>query len=100
MILAGVFVVDSTVTLITRVINGEQWYSAHNNHAYQKASRRLKGHKPVTLAVLTINLVWLLPIAFLVMAQPEFGWWLTFVAWTPLILLALLFKAGRPEQSA
>lgn len=99
LILAGVFVVDSTITLVTRVINGEEWYSAHNNHAYQKASRQLKGHLPVTLAVLVINVLWLLPMAWLASARPEFGWWLTLIAWMPLISLALILKAGRPEPS-
>jgi len=100
LILAGVFVVDATVTLITRVTNGEEWYSAHNNHAYQKASRRLKGHQPVTLLVLGINLLWLLPIGWYASLRPEFGWWLTVVAWTPLISLSLLLKAGHPEPSS
>jgi len=100
LILAGVFVVDSTITLVTRVINGEEWYSAHNNHAYQKASRRLKGHRPVTLIVLGINLLWLLPIAWFASARPDFGWWLTIIAWMPLISLSLFLKAGRPEPSA
>jgi len=100
LILAGVFVVDSTITLVTRVINGEEWYSAHNNHAYQKASRQLKGHLPVTLAVLVINVLWLLPIAWFASAWPEFGWWLTIIAWMPLISLALFLKAGRLEPGA
>lgn len=100
LVLAGVFVVDATVTLITRMINGERWYSAHNNHAYQKASRHLNGHRPVTVAVLVINILWLLPIAWYASARPEFGWWLTLIAWTPLISLSLLLKAGRSEPSA
>ena len=100
LILAGVFVVDSTITLVTRVINGEEWYSAHSNHAYQKASRRLKSHKPVTLSVLMINILWLLPMAWFASARPEFGWWLTIIAWIPLISLSLFLKAGRPEPSA
>ena len=100
LILAGVFVVDSTITLIIRVVSGEQWYSAHKNHAYQKASRRLGGHKPVTLVVLAIDLFWLLPIAFVATAQPESGWWLTLAAWIPLVLLVLLLKAGRPDLAA
>ena len=100
LILAGVFVVDATVTLITRMINGEQWYSAHNNHAYQKASRRLKSHKAVTLSVLMINIMWLLPIAWFASIRPEFGWWLTIIAWMPLISISLFLKAVRPGPSA
>lgn len=97
LILAAVFVVDATITLISRMAGGEEWYSAHRNHAYQKASRRFNGHRPVTLAVLAINLFWLLPLAWFASLQPAFGWWLTVVAWMPLILLALILKAGRPE---
>jgi Fuc2NAc and GlcNAc transferase len=100
LILAGVFVVDATVTLITRIILGEEWYSAHNNHAYQKAARRLKSHKSVTLAVLMINILWLLPMAWVASARPEFGWWLTIIAWLPLILLTLFLKAGRPKAAS
>lgn len=100
LILAGVFVVDATVTLITRAMHGEAWYAAHNNHAYQKASRRLRGHRPVTIAVIGINLLWLLPLAWYASARPEFGWWLTMVAWMPLIALSLALQAGRQEAGA
>lgn len=100
LILAGVFLVDATITLITRALSGQKWYSAHKSHAYQKASRRLGAHRPVTLAVLSINLLWLLPLAWFAGAYPEFGWWLTIVAWMPLIALSLALKAGRPQASA
>jgi Fuc2NAc and GlcNAc transferase len=100
LILAGVFVVDSTITLVTRAINGEQWYSAHKSHGYQKASRLLNGHRPVTLAVLGINLLWLLPLAWVASTWPEYGWWLTIIAWIPLILVLLGLKAGRPDPAA
>ena len=99
LILASLFLVDATMTLVTRVINGEQWYAAHNSHAYQNASRRLKGHRPVTLAVLVINLGWLLPLAWLASKRPEFGWWLTVVAWMPIVALAMSLKAGHPNSS-
>ena len=100
LILAGVFIVDATLTLLTRVFRGEQWYSAHNNHAYQKASRALKGHWPVTLTVVLINIVWLLPIAWWVSRHPDSGWWLTLVAWTPLGIVAAYMKAGHPDPVA
>lgn len=100
LVLAGVFIVDATVTLLTRALRGEQWYSAHNNHAYQKASRAVQGHRPVTLAVILINCVWLLPIAWWVSQHPEFGWWLTLVAWAPLVLFAIYMKAGYPDSAS
>ncbi|HNP63637.1 MAG TPA: glycosyltransferase family 4 protein [Woeseiaceae bacterium] len=99
LILAGVFVVDSTVTLFTRVMKGEKWYSAHNTHAYQKASRRLGSHRAVTLSVLVINVGWLMPIAWLASVHKESGWWLTAGAWLPLVLISLHYRAGRPDPA-
>ena len=64
LILAGVFVVDATTTLIRRVLRGERFYEAHRSHAYQYAARRLGQHRLVSLAVGAINLSWLLPVAW------------------------------------
>jgi Fuc2NAc and GlcNAc transferase len=54
-LLMGVFIVDATVTLIRRVARGENWYAAHNNHAYQRAVRSGFAHSTVSLAVAAIN---------------------------------------------
>jgi Fuc2NAc and GlcNAc transferase len=93
-ILLGVFIIDATVTLLRRIVRGERFYEAHCSHAYQYASRRHGGHKPVTLAVGLLNLLWLLPLAALVAAgvlnEPA-G---IAVAYLPLLLLALRYKAG------
>ena len=65
-IMLGVFVVDASVTLIRRIWRGQRVYEAHRSHAYQYAARRLGAHRPVSLAVGAINLLWLLPLALLV----------------------------------
>jgi len=98
LILAGVFVVDATVTLVTRMFRKDDWLAAHRSHAYQKASRRYGSHSRVTIGAITINLVWLFPIAFLATAKPEYGWWLTIAAWAPLIVLSLWIGAGRSND--
>src|SRR5438552_3777123 len=38
-ILLGAFVVDTTVTLISRVVRGDRFYEAHRCHAYQHAAQ-------------------------------------------------------------
>jgi Fuc2NAc and GlcNAc transferase len=98
LILLGVFFVDATVTLVTRMLKREDWLSAHRNHAYQKASRHYGSHGRVTIGAITINLVWLFPIAFLATAKPERGWWLTLAAWAPLIVFSLWIGAGRSND--
>lgn len=93
-IMSGVFVVDATVTLFRRVVGGKKFYEAHRSHAYQHEARRLGRHKPVTIAVGLINLVWLLPIA----ASVALGWvdgpLGLAVAYVPMILAALRLGAG------
>jgi Fuc2NAc and GlcNAc transferase len=96
-ILLGVFVVDATVTLLRRVYRGEKFYVAHRSHAYQYASRKLGAHKPVTLVVGLINIVWLLPLALFVGLGVLEGVVGLCVAYAPLVWLAFRFKAGARE---
>jgi Fuc2NAc and GlcNAc transferase len=96
LILFGVFLVDSTVTLITRVIRGKRIYEAHREHAYQRVSRA-RGHRFVTLCVVAINVVWLAPIAALVATQRLHEILGLAVALTPLVALAFRLGSGRAE---
>lgn len=98
LILGGVFIIDATVTLFSRMLKREDWLSAHRSHAYQRASRRLGSHRQVTMGVIAINVVWLVPIAYAASAAPRFGWWLTATAWLPLVVLSWWFGAGRAED--
>lgn len=93
-ILLGAFIVDATVTLIRRMLKGKAFYVAHRSHAYQYLSRRWAAHKPVSLAYGVINLLWLLPIAALVVLGFVEGLLGIFIAYLPLVALAFLLKAG------
>ena len=62
-ILCGVFVCDATFTLLRRVVNGEQWYSAHRSHAYQRMVQMGRSHLSVTVAILLSNIMVLFPMA-------------------------------------
>ncbi|WP_409261264.1 MraY family glycosyltransferase [Pseudomonas putida] len=97
LILLGVFVVDATFTLVRRLLRGERVYEAHRSHAYQYASRQHGSHRPVSLAVAAINLGWLLPVAVAVVALGLDGATGTFVAYVPLIMLAIKYHAGKRE---
>lgn len=97
LVLAGTFIVDATYTLVRRFLRGEVWYSAHRSHAYQKLSRRCGSHAKATLLINSLNVVWLLPLAWISVRYPEHGFWLVWVAWLPLLGIAVLLKAGSED---
>lgn len=98
-ILNSVFFVDATYTLIRRAVAGKRWYSAHRSHAYQQAAMRYESHRAVTAMTAGINVLWLLPVAWLAAQYPQFGFYLTLLAWVPLLLLCVWFKAGTGASS-
>jgi glycosyltransferase WbpL len=55
MILLGVFVLDSTVTLLRRVAHGAKWYDAHRMHGYQRLVEAGWTHARVTSGVVVVN---------------------------------------------
>ncbi|MDP3846184.1 MAG: glycosyltransferase family 4 protein [Pseudomonas sp.] len=98
LILLGVFIVDATFTLLRRLLRGDKVYEAHRSHAYQFASRQFGKHLPVTLIVAAINLMWLLPIALWVGLSRLDGVSGVLLAYAPLLLLAVKFRAGELKQ--
>ncbi len=96
LVLLGTFVVDATVTLARRMLRREQLYRAHRSHAYQHASREFGAHRPVTVAIVMINLFWLLPWAIAISLGHVGGLVGLVVAYIPLLVLAFRFKAGVP----
>lgn len=98
--LGGVFFVDATVTLARRVIRGERIDEPHRTHAYQWTARSWASHGRVTLTVMAINVIWLLPCAWLEMVAPRHAAWLTCLALAPLAAVALWAGAGRREENA
>lgn len=98
-LLMGTFIADTTYTLIQRTISGQRVTEAHNLHAYQHLSRRTGSHAKVVMVYSTINLVWLLPIAWLAVIHPQNGVYLTITGVVPLMALAALLGAGKPNAS-
>jgi Fuc2NAc and GlcNAc transferase len=94
-ILLGVFIVDATLTLLRRVLKGEQWYSAHRSHAYQRAVQAGRSHRAVSSNVLLINL--LLGCAALISVErPALLPWMVGAAFLLLLAVYLLVERERP----
>jgi Fuc2NAc and GlcNAc transferase len=56
-LLSGVFLFDSTVTLLRRVLRGEEWYDAHCVHAYQRLVTAGRSHAAVTSGIIGVNVL-------------------------------------------
>lgn len=91
LILSGVFIVDATLTLLTRMVNGCRIAEPHRQHAYQRAVDMFGSHVKVSSAVLVINVIWLLPIAVLVGCGYLHGVTGLLIAYAPLGVLVFQF---------
>jgi Fuc2NAc and GlcNAc transferase len=99
LILGGVFLVDATVTLLMRIVRGDKWREAHRTHAYQHLALRLRGHRPVTLIVIAVDVFWLLPFAWFVATHEEHRGILAIAALLPLVAIALVLGAGVKQTT-
>lgn len=99
LILAGVFAVDATFTVVRRFLSGKQVTEAHRTHAFQLLARSM-GHRKVTLSVGLVNLAWLLPCALGSVLWPQDAMWITAVALSPLVICAFAIGAGRLEGAS
>lgn len=97
LIVAGVFVVDSTVTLIRRMLRGERLSVAHRTHAYQILAKK-GGHAAITLSVIALDVMWLMPLAILSAVKQAYAFWIMLVALCPLAACAIFVGAGRRES--
>jgi len=98
LILLGAFITDATITLLHRLFSGQRIHEAHRSHAYQHAAIRHGSHISVTLGFAAINVGWLLPMAILVATARLDGLAGVLLAYTPLIILALYYRAGMVSQ--
>lgn len=87
LILVAPFGIDATLTLFCRLWRGEVWYHPHSSHAYQHAARLLGGHGRVLVAVILIDVLWLLPLALLTARHRQEGVLIFVLAYLPLCLL-------------
>jgi Fuc2NAc and GlcNAc transferase len=94
LILAGVFIIDATTTLLRRMARNEKWYKPHRLHAFQQATNTF-GHRNVTLFVIATNLLWLMPWAILSEHHQSLGFLFLVLAWSPIALLVYLFHGGE-----
>jgi Fuc2NAc and GlcNAc transferase len=89
----AVFIVDATLTLLARVIRGEQWYTAHAQHVYQRLIVQGWSHRRVLVVYQAINLTVVLPAIVLTEKYPQKA--MLTSGLTLLILAASWYLANR-----
>ena len=72
-LIMSVFIVDATLTLLTRVFRKEQWYTAHAQHVYQRLITHGWSHWQVLVIYQAINVVLVLPAIMVVEAYPQYA---------------------------
>lgn len=93
----AVFIVDATYTLSIRLLTGQKFYLPHRSHSYQKLALKLNSHTKATFFVCLVNIGWHFPIALLMMRGILNPFVALILAYTPLMIIAIKLKAGRPN---
>jgi UDP-N-acetylmuramyl pentapeptide phosphotransferase/UDP-N-acetylglucosamine-1-phosphate transferase len=73
LILSSAFVTDATLTLLTRILAGRRWYTAHREHLYQWIVRRGHTHTAGTGWYVGWNLLVAAPMTALAWWMPGMG---------------------------
>lgn len=97
LILAAVFLVDATFTLLRRMLSRKSAFEPHRSHAYQRLATRWKSHGRVTLSVLSFNILVLLPAALIARTWSRSSWLVLATVLIVLSLIAVRAGAGREE---
>ena len=69
-----VFLTDSSLTLLLRVLKGERWYTAHKQHLYQRLIAHGWTHGRVLLFYQAINLTLVVPGIVVADNYPALAW--------------------------
>jgi len=98
-ILLGVFIVDATLTLVQRILNKEDVTQPHKNHVYQILALRFGSHLKITLAVIVVNVCWLLPFAILSVFFKKYGVIFLLVSYLPMLYFFWRTKNGSEQKA-
>jgi len=75
LVLPILFVIDSGLTLATRLARTRRWYHGHRAHTYQWLVRAGLAHRTVSLSFLLLNLTLVAPLVLMIENNPLQQWW-------------------------
>ncbi len=94
-ILTALFWFDATITLVRRILAGEEWRKPHRKHAYQRLIQAGWSHQTVLLCTIGVNAA-LSVMAFMAFKEPRLTSFMFGLALTLLICLYLLVEIVKP----
>jgi len=92
LILSSAFLVDASLTLLTRMWRGRRWYTAHREHLYQWLVRRGGSHAGVGAGYLAWDLLVAAPFTWLAWSHLEWALPITMIAYAVATALWLALK--------
>ena len=72
-LIMSVFLIDATLTLLSRAFRGERWYTAHAQHVYQRLIAKGWSHSRVLMVYQLINVICVLPAIVLAKIYPQYA---------------------------
>jgi Fuc2NAc and GlcNAc transferase len=94
-LIAGVFVVDATMTVVRRALRRERLHVAHRTHGYQRMVSAGWTHKRVSTAVILINVALGL-LAFGALRNPAYDYVIVVAGFVMLIGIYFLIERRSP----
>ena len=92
LILLSIFYIETTVTLIVRIIRRENVFKSHHSlHAYQQIVIRTGRHNRPAIFSIIISIVWTIPMSILSYNFPYYGFYITLITCIPLSLIFYLY---------
>src|SRR5262249_26664902 len=89
----ALFLFDTGVTLVSRIIRGQRWYEAHREHFYQRLIRQGWSHLVVTSLYLGIaTFLGLVVVAYYGYGRMTHGWFMTAIMLPLLGLVGLVWR--------
>ncbi|TAL72957.1 MAG: glycosyltransferase family 4 protein [Rhodanobacter sp.] len=92
LVLSAAFVVDASLTLLSRMCRGRRWYTPHREHLYQWLARRLHSHARVCALFMGWNLLVLVPLAWLAWSSSMLAYGAVVLAYLLTIVAWFVFK--------
>jgi Fuc2NAc and GlcNAc transferase len=94
-LLTGAFWFDATITLVRRILAGDNWRKPHKLHAYQRLIQVGWSHQRVLLGLIAVNSI-LAVLSVLVFRDPRLSYFAFGVAIMLLFCLYVLIEIAKP----